>query len=166
MRVCVFVDVSVHTEVQLTNTTRFFTVMILEPQKADWPICTSTWQILIKTQFCNNVPATLRSQCCKKFSLQSCSSLWCIAVLNTQPASLRAELHQQMNNAVQCSDSYWNVCTSADPGIPLFFRRLAAPDSLDKSELCWLLWNGLTHFHSKLYTMAGKVTSHCYISSD
>lgn len=42
--------------------------------------------------------------------------------LNIQAASLKAELHWQMNNTEQRSDSYWNICTSADPGTPLYLE--------------------------------------------
>lgn len=120
---CVCVCVSLDPpKVQLKIMTSFFSVIILEPWKPDWPFCAFTQQILLKRNCCNNVPATLESQCCKKFSLQSCSSLWLTAVFDYSAcfAKDRAPLTNEQHVATH--DSHWNTCTSADPGIPLYLE--------------------------------------------
>lgn len=129
--VCIFVYASVyvyiHTQVQITNITRFFSVslmilysMIWEPQKWNQPICASVWQILTKHNHSINFPVTLGSQCWKKNPSSDSLVFHCdkLQWFNIQPVLLRAGPHWQMNNRVQYSDSYWNICTSADPGIP------------------------------------------------
>jgi len=147
--VCVFLYVCIHTQAQLTNITRLFTVslMIWQPQKPDQPICASIWQKLIKTQLFRKLPCHFMFSMMKK-SWQSCSLLWYIAVLEFSAcfAKGRAPLTNERQSAIHWQPlKYLYICWPRDT---LVFRTLAAPDSLDKSELCRIPWIGLTYFLS------------------
>lgn len=83
---------------------------------------------------------------------QSCSLLWYIAVLEFSVcfARSRASLTNEQHSATHWQPlKYLYICWPRDT---LVFRMLAAPDSLDKLELCWIPWIELMYFPHIVYS--------------
>lgn len=102
----------------LSHDSIFYDMGASEVKPANLCICMTNFN---QTQSFYKLPCHFRVSMLKKKKTSSDSLVFHCDKLqwfNIQPVLLRAGPHWQMNNRVQYSDSYWNICTSADPGIP------------------------------------------------